>query len=100
MLVNFLSDGRFSVTVRGFGWTAVFLILAVMLQRFLGQYPAKAAMTILRWRDSLCKIFTGVVMATIGFLFATVHIAIFDRAFLAMGRLKRVLEGQQGNDQQ
>jgi len=33
-----------------------------------------------------------VVMATVGFLAARLHLHVFDKAFLAKGRLKRALK--------
>ncbi len=47
---------------------------------------------VLDYRKTLREILMGLLMATIGFLFARLHLHVFDPLFLRQGRLSRVLE--------
>jgi hypothetical protein len=48
----------------------------------------------LNYRKTLQQILIGIGMATLGFLFARLHLHVFDRLFLWQGRIKRLLSRQ------
>lgn len=49
----------------------------------------KWVMRIVRFRDTLSKIFIGIGMSVFGFLLARLHLHVFDRIYLWFGRLER-----------
>ncbi len=92
-LFQILPPEGLSVTIGWIGWTAFFALLAVVLSRVLGRFLGKAAMAILKWRDTLSKIVLGVVMATVGFLAARLHIHVFRQGASCQGQAEAGSEG-------
>jgi hypothetical protein len=43
-----------------------------------------------RWKDTLRRIALGLIISTIGFVAAALHVYIFDKRFLSLGTLQRV----------
>jgi hypothetical protein len=91
-LLQILPPYGWSVTVGSLGWTAAFMLLAVLLNRVLGGFLSRTAMALVQWRETIKKFIHGLVRSSAGWLVARTHIHLFDRAFLAKGRLKRVLK--------
>jgi hypothetical protein len=91
-LLELMPPDGFAVTIGGIGWAAVFAALAVALSRVLGRALGEAAMALLKWRQSIQRIVTGLVMATLGAFVAWIHCHVFDRLFKTKCRLDRVLK--------
>jgi predicted acylesterase/phospholipase RssA len=49
----------------------------------------KKAVEAFNWRGTLQKIALGIALCTLGWIFANVHILIFDRLYLRIGKLSR-----------
>ena len=96
-LFQILPPAGFSVTIGWIGWTAFFALLAIVLSRVLsrvlGRFLGKAATAILKWRDTLSKIVRGVVMATVGFLAARLHLLRLRQGVSCQGRANAGSEG-------
>jgi predicted acylesterase/phospholipase RssA len=58
-------------------------LLAALFRRTFG----KSALRAVRWRETGVKIAFGVLMATLGWLAARVHLYVFDKLFLRLGSL-------------
>ncbi len=69
--------------------TLGFALLAALLNALIGKKQGKNVLRLIRWRDTLKNIAAGVGMSTVGFLAARLHLHVFDRLFLANGRLER-----------
>jgi hypothetical protein len=52
---------------------------------------------VLNYRKTLQQVLIGIGMATLGFVFARLHLHVFDRLFLWQGRLKRLLSRQRNS---
>ena len=65
-------------------------LLAVVLDRVLGERYGSNAMKAIQWRETLRSVLVGLCMATGGFVIARVHLHAFDRLFLRIGRLERL----------
>ncbi len=50
----------------------------------------KWVMRIARFRETINKILTGIGMSLLGFVLARLHLHVFDRIYLRLGRLKRL----------
>ena len=50
----------------------------------------KWVMRIARFRETINKILTGIGMSLLAFLLARLHLHVFDRIYLRLGRLKRL----------
>ncbi|MCH7473612.1 MAG: patatin-like phospholipase family protein [Gemmatimonadetes bacterium] len=61
-------------------------VLGAVLTAVLG----KGLMRIVRFRETITKILIGVGMSVVGFLVARIHLHLFDRIYLRLGRLKRL----------
>ena len=71
-----------TVTVEQIG---VFVIGAVVTAVF-----GKRVMRIVRFRETITKILIGIGMSALGFLFARLHLHVFDKIYLWLGRLERL----------
>ncbi len=90
------ADTQFSWTI---SWTvgSLLLFLAVMvLPKMLGPWVGQFG-DLLHYRDTLKRMAIGAGMSIIGFLGAWVHLLIFDRMFLSLGRVKIPTQGQNGH---
>ena len=65
-------------------------LLAAVLDRVLGERYGSHAMKAIQWRETLRSVLVGLCMATGGFVIARVHLHVFDRLFLRIGRLERL----------
>ena len=64
--------------------------LAAVFKVLFGEKHGKRIMRLVRWRDTLTSILIGIGMSTIGFLIARLHLHVFDRRYLKLGRLERL----------
>jgi sensor histidine kinase YesM len=67
------------VTLSTIGWTVAALVLSSIV--------GKTIMRIVRFRETLTRIAIGTAMSAIGWLAATIHLYIFDRWYLRLGRI-------------
>jgi hypothetical protein len=61
--------------------------VAFVLDRVVGKRFSTGIMRVVRWRETLRSVLTGIGMATLGFLIARVHLHVFDRWYLHRGRM-------------
>jgi len=79
---------------------AISLIIATFLNSFLVRYLVNRILTpiggdslarnivsAVRWKDTLRRIAAAIILSTIGFVAALVHLYIFDRRFLRLGSI-------------
>ncbi|NMQ27628.1 patatin family protein [Candidatus Accumulibacter phosphatis] len=71
------------ITYQTIGVSLLVLIASTVL--------GKSVMRIVRFRETVTKILFGIGMALIGFFVAKIHLAFFDKRFLKLGRIKRLL---------
>jgi len=71
------------ITYQTIGVSLLLLIASTVL--------GKSVMRIVRFRETVTKILFGIGMALIGFFVAKIHLAFFDKRFLKLGRIKRLL---------
>jgi uncharacterized membrane protein len=62
-----------------------------LLTLVAGMVVGKGIMRIARFRETVTKIVFGIGMALIGFIVAKIHLAVFDKRFLKLGQIKRLL---------
>jgi predicted acylesterase/phospholipase RssA len=62
-----------------------------LLTLLAGMIVGKGIMRIARFRETVTKIAFGIGMALIGFAVAKLHLAVFDKRFLKLGQIKRLL---------
>lgn len=73
------------------GQTAIRIGLGVLSLAGLGLITR-----ILNYRKTLQQLLIGIGMATVGFVFARLHLHVFDRLFLWQGRMQRLLARGRG----
>jgi predicted acylesterase/phospholipase RssA len=69
--------------------TLGFAILAAAVNGVIGKKQGKNVMRVIRWRDTLKSIATGIGMSFLGFLAARLHLHVFDPLYLRYGRLDK-----------
>jgi predicted acylesterase/phospholipase RssA len=65
-------------------------LLARVLTALFGTFVSQHAIALVRWKDTLQRIALGLIVSTIGFVAATLHVYIFDKRFLSLGTLQKV----------
>ncbi|HEU4837171.1 MAG TPA: patatin-like phospholipase family protein [Pyrinomonadaceae bacterium] len=65
-------------------------LLARVLTALFGTFVSQHAIMLVRWKDTLQRIALGLIISTIGFVAAALHVYIFDRRFLSLGTLQKV----------
>jgi predicted acylesterase/phospholipase RssA len=77
-------------------WTKPLLNVAVIatpvLAALAGLVVSKTVVRVVRYRETLERIALGAGLALCGWLIAGVHLILFDKWFLARGRLRRLLQ--------
>lgn len=68
----------------------VFAALAKVLTALFGTFVSQHAIGLVRWKDTLKRIALGLIISTIGFVAASLHVYIFDKRFLSLGTLQKV----------
>jgi len=68
----------------------VFAALAKVLTALFGTFVSQHAIGLVRWKDTVKRIALGLIISTIGFVAAALHVYIFDKRFLSMGTLQKV----------
>jgi predicted acylesterase/phospholipase RssA/MinD-like ATPase involved in chromosome partitioning or flagellar assembly len=79
-----------SALISMFGVYLVLRIADSLVRDRLG----KQILLVVRWKDTLRRIAVGVIVSTVGFALAVLHLYIFDKRFLKLGRLSTVLSKQ------
>ena len=77
--VSLLSVGQIGVFVSG-------AVLTAVLTAVLGKW----IMRVVRFHETMTKILIGVGMSAVGFLVARLHLHVFDKIYLRLGRLDRL----------
>jgi predicted acylesterase/phospholipase RssA len=65
-------------------------LLAVVVKRLFGERYGRGILKAIHWRDTLRSIVIGLCMAGGGFIVARVHLHLFDRLYLRLGKLDRL----------
>jgi hypothetical protein len=68
----------------------VIAALGKVLTALFGTFVSKHAIGLVRWKDTVRRIALGLILSTVGFVAATLHVYIFDRRFLSLGTLQKV----------
>ena len=68
----------------------VFAALAKVLTALFGTFVSQHAIGLVRWKDTVRRIAVGLIISTIGFVAAALHVYIFDKRFLSLGTLQKV----------
>ncbi|HEX6622487.1 MAG TPA: hypothetical protein VF064_02160, partial [Pyrinomonadaceae bacterium] len=69
--------------------TLVVTAITIVVNYYLGKRRGKLVMKAFNWRRTLTDIGVGLVMATVGFAAARLHLHVFDKLFLRYGRLAK-----------
>jgi hypothetical protein len=64
--------------------------LAKVLTTLFGTFVSEHAIGLVRWKDTVRRIALGLIISTIGFVAAVLHVYIFDKRFLSLGALQKV----------
>jgi len=65
-------------------------LLAKVLTALFGTFVSQHAIGLVRWKDTVRRVALGLIISTIGFVAASLHVYIFDRRFLSLGTLQKV----------
>ena len=68
----------------------VIAVLGKVLTTLFGTFVSEHAIGLVRWKDSVRRIAVGLVISTVGFVAAALHVYIFDKRFLSLGTLQKV----------
>jgi hypothetical protein len=68
----------------------ILAVLAKVLTMFFGTFVSEHAIGLVRWKDTVRRIAVGLIVSTIGFVAAALHVYIFDKRFLSMSTLQKV----------
>jgi predicted acylesterase/phospholipase RssA len=68
----------------------ILAVLAKVLTMFFGTFVSQHAIGLVRWKDTVRRIAVGLIISTIGFVAAALHVYIFDKRFLSMSTLQKV----------
>jgi hypothetical protein len=72
-----------------FGLFTAYMIGRIV-QSMIGDYLTEKAIVFVRWKDTLRRIAIATFVSTFGCIAAVVHIYIFDRRFLTLGRMAMI----------
>ena len=82
-----------NITVGAIGqfalWSIGLVLLSTVIAVIIGRARGKRIMKLIRWRDTLAYIASGIMMSLFGWLFARLHLHLFDRWFLRHGKIER-----------
>jgi predicted acylesterase/phospholipase RssA len=65
-------------------------LLARVLTALFGTFVSQHAIQLVRWKDTLRRIALGIIISTVGFVAAALHVYIFDKRFLSLSTLQKV----------
>lgn len=68
----------------------VFAALAKVLTALFGTFVSQHAIGLVRWKDTVRRIALGILVSTVGFVAAALHVYIFDKRFLSLGTLQKI----------
>lgn len=92
VLFELMPPEGIEVTIGWVGWTIVTILITFLLRQGYAKVIGKTFIALIRWRETLFKMVRGLLMSTVGFVFAQLHIQVFDKFFLAVGRMKRTFK--------
>lgn len=85
-----LGDGLEQIlTLQNLLGTLLLLVLGYLLLALFGQYVGKRLMQFFRLRNILQRAVIGLGIGLVGWLLPMLHLVLFDRLFLKIGRLRR-----------
>jgi predicted acylesterase/phospholipase RssA len=65
-------------------------ITARILTALIGEFLARNVVRAVRWKDTARQVAQASLLSTVGFVVATLHVHVFDRRFLRLGRLAKL----------
>lgn len=68
----------------------VFAALAKVLTALFGTFVSQHAIGLVRWKDTVRRIALGLIISTVGFVAAALHVYIFDKRFLSLSTLEKI----------
>lgn len=77
-----------------FGWvggTVAVVLVAFLLKKIFGDRLGTTIMQVAHYKETLNKIAIGLVMGTVGWIVAWIHIGIFDKMFLKWGKVDHIV---------
>jgi predicted acylesterase/phospholipase RssA len=66
------------------------MVLAKVLTTFFGTFVSENALMLIRWKDTARRIALAVLISTVGFVAAFLHLYIFDKRFLSLSTLQKI----------
>jgi hypothetical protein len=66
------------------------MILAKVLTTLFGTFVSENALLLVRWKDTLRRLAIALVISTVGWVAAFVHLYIFDKRFLSLSTLEKI----------
>ena len=93
-----LADSVQSLTLRKIGkWVfalassaVILMILAKVLTTLFGTFVSENALRLIRWKDTLRRLAIAVIISTVGWVAAFLHLYIFDKRFLSLSTLEKI----------
>jgi hypothetical protein len=70
----------------------VLALLARVLTALFGTFVSEYAIKLVRWKDFVRRLALGIIISTVGFIAAVLHLYLFDKRFLSLSTLEKVKE--------
>lgn len=66
------------------------MVLTKVLTTLFGTFVTENALLLVRWKDTLRRVAIAVIISTVGWVAAFVHLYIFDKRFLSLSTLEKI----------
>jgi hypothetical protein len=66
------------------------MVLAKVLTTLFGTFVSENALLLVRWKDTLRRLAIALVISTVGWVAAFLHLYIFDKRFLSLSTLEKI----------
>jgi predicted acylesterase/phospholipase RssA len=66
------------------------MVLAKVLTTLFGTFVSENALLLVRWKDTLRRLAIAVIISTVGWFAAFIHLYIFDKRFLSLSTLEKI----------
>jgi predicted acylesterase/phospholipase RssA len=66
------------------------MVLAKVLTTLFGTFVSENALLLVRWKDTLRRLAIALIISTVGWVAAFLHLYIFDKRFLSLSTLEKI----------
>ena len=66
------------------------MILAKVLTTLFGTFVSENALLLVRWKDTVRRLAIAVIISTVGWVAAFIHLYIFDKRFLSLSTIEKI----------